>query len=83
MALTRRRRRGDRGNPAELARGRGDGAQGRQGGAVVIVERRDLDERYVQGETWIGFQITFQYRYSDVYPHFVRGDLARADGLFG
>jgi len=26
---------------------------------------------------WIGFRITFQYPYSDVYPHFVRGDLLR------
>ncbi len=31
-------------------------------------------------ETWIGFLITFQYPYADVYPHFVRHDLKRADG---
>lgn len=51
-----------------------------QGGAVVIVESVDLGAPYNQNETWIGFQITFQYPYSDVYPHFVRGDLTRADG---
>lgn len=49
-------------------------------GAVVIVDPVDLGEQYVQRETWIGFRITFQYPYADVYPHFVRGDLSRADG---
>jgi hypothetical protein len=51
-----------------------------QGGAIVIVEQVQLEGPFAQDETWIGFQITFQYPYSDVYPHFVRGDLARADG---
>lgn len=51
-----------------------------QGGAVVIVDPVQLEGPFVQDETWAGFQLTFQYPYSDVYPHFVRGDLARADG---
>jgi hypothetical protein len=51
-----------------------------QGGAFVVVDPVELGELYDQAETWIGFQITFQYPYSDVYPHFVRGDLARHDG---
>lgn len=51
-----------------------------QGGAIVIVDPVELEGPYVQDQTWIGFQVTFQYPYSDVYPHFVRGDLARADG---
>jgi len=50
------------------------------GGAVVFVEPVDPGEQYQRRSTWIGFRITFQYPYSDVYPHFVRGDLARADG---
>lgn len=50
------------------------------GGAVVFVEDVDPGAQYVQRSTWIGFRITFQYPYSDVYPHFVRGDLTRADG---
>ncbi|MGX1491470.1 hypothetical protein RKD41_003729 [Streptomyces tendae] len=50
------------------------------GGAVVLVEDIDPGAQYQQRSTWIGFRITFQYPYSDVYPHFVRGDLARADG---
>lgn len=50
------------------------------GGAVVFVDPVDPGAAYQQHSTWIGFRITFQYPYSDVYPHFVRGDLARADG---
>lgn len=50
-----------------------------QGGATVVLDPVDPGAQYVQRETWIGFQITFQYPYSDVYPHFVRGDLARLD----
>jgi len=50
------------------------------GGAFVTVEPVDPGSAYTQRETWIGFQITFQYPYADVYPHFVRGDLTRLDG---
>jgi hypothetical protein len=50
------------------------------GGALVFVSPVDPGPQYQQRETWIGFQITFQYPYSDVYPHFVRGDLTRVDG---
>ncbi|OEJ61084.1 hypothetical protein BGM19_26790 [Streptomyces agglomeratus] len=50
------------------------------GGAVVFLESVDPGAQYQQRETWIGFRITFQYPYSDVYPHFVRGDLSRLDG---
>ena len=51
-----------------------------QGGAYVIVEDLDLGEKSTPARSWVGFQITFQYPYSDVYPHFVRGDLTRSDG---
>src|SRR4051812_11076502 len=51
-----------------------------EGGAYIVVDPVDPGERYEQRETWIGFQITFQYPYSDVYPHFVRGDLQRTNG---
>jgi hypothetical protein len=50
------------------------------GGAFITVEPVDPGTPYVQRETCIGFQITFQYPFSDVYPHFVRPDLARTDG---
>lgn len=51
-----------------------------QGGAYVIVESVQLGGPYVQKETWFGFHITAQFPYADIYPVFVRSDLARADG---
>lgn len=50
------------------------------GGAYVIVEAVPLGSPYKQESTWIGFRIAFQYPYADVYPHFARSDLERADG---
>ena len=50
------------------------------GGAYIVVKNIPLGPPYAQADTWIGFQITFQYPYADVYPHFVRPDLARQDG---
>lgn len=51
-----------------------------EGGAFVIIEGVDPGSIYSQREIWIGFRITFQYPYADVYPHYVRADLARVDG---
>ena len=51
-----------------------------EGGAYVRIEPVDPGPPYVQRETWIGFRITAQYPYADVYPHFVRPDLSRVDG---
>jgi hypothetical protein len=50
------------------------------GGAYVTLDPVPLAGPYRQTETWVGFHIGFQYPASDVYPHFVRGDLARRDG---
>ena len=50
------------------------------GGVYVVVGDISLGPPYVQADTWIGFQITFQYPYADVYPHFTRPDLVRIDG---
>jgi len=50
-----------------------------EGGAYVRIEPVDPGSPYKQRETWIGFRITAQYPYADVYPLFVRSDLARAD----
>jgi len=51
-----------------------------QGGAYVIVHDLSLGERYAPATSWIGFLITFQYPYADVYPHFVQADLKLIDG---
>lgn len=50
------------------------------GGANVLVRDVPLGPAYKQRETWVGFHITYAYPVADVYPHFVRGDLARVDG---
>ena len=50
------------------------------GGAVVMVRGVPLGSPYLQAKVWIGFQITFQYPYADVYPHFTNPELGRADG---
>ena len=50
------------------------------GGAIMVVRGVPLGRPYVQSEVWIGFHITFQYPYADVYPHFTDADLARSDG---
>jgi hypothetical protein len=51
-----------------------------EGGAWVIVNDLPLGPPYDRGATWVGFQITFQYPRSDVYPHFMDGILRRKDG---
>ncbi len=50
------------------------------GGAFVVVTGIRLGPPYVQANVWIGFQITFQYPYADVYPHFTNADLSRLNG---
>ena len=51
-----------------------------EGGAFIIVEGVSPGSTFRQETTWVGFHLTFQYPFSDVYPVFVRGDLSRTDG---
>jgi hypothetical protein len=50
------------------------------GGARVVINGIELGAPYQQPDTWVGFTLTPLYPYADVYPHFVRPDLARVDG---
>lgn len=50
------------------------------GGAWVRVEPVPTGQAFAHGESWIAFQIPYSYPEADVYPHFVRPDLARIDG---
>src|SRR5258708_2191668 len=52
-----------------------------QGGAYVMMEPVELGPRYRPGATWVGFQIPAQYPYADIYPVFIGGEVARADGV--
>jgi hypothetical protein len=51
-----------------------------QGGAHVVVEPVALGNRFLPGQTWMGFHIPAQYPYADIYPMFIGGDIRRADG---
>lgn len=51
-----------------------------EGGTYVRIDPVDPGAPYAQRETWIGFRITAQYPYADVYPLFVRHDLSRVNG---
>jgi hypothetical protein len=55
-------------------------AEDKQGGACLLVEAEPLGTPYANADTWVGFHVTHNSPYADVYPHFVRPDLARADG---
>jgi|HubBroStandDraft_6_1064221.scaffolds.fasta_scaffold235159_2 hypothetical protein len=54
----------------------GDGS----GGVFVVISGLNLTDLFVQQSTWLGFQISYLYPASDVYPHYVRPDLQRRDG---
>ena len=49
------------------------------GGARVAVEDVELSDVYVQNQTWVAGHLVPQLPYADIYPLFVRGDLARRD----
>lgn len=51
-----------------------------QGGVYVVIRDVDVGNLYTEPSTWLGFHISYLYPGSDVYPHYVRPDLARADG---
>jgi len=51
-----------------------------QGGAWVVIDPVPTGSSYLQPTTWIRFHIDFLSPATDVYPHFVRPDLARRDG---
>ena len=49
------------------------------GNVIVMIDSIDVGPRYTPPQTWVKFEITFQYPYADIYPLFVRPDLVRAD----
>jgi hypothetical protein len=51
-----------------------------QGGAFVRVHEVAIGPAFIPNVSWIGFQITFQYPFADVYPHYLRPDLTRVNG---
>lgn len=53
----------------------------RQGGVYVRVQDLFLGERYLPSISWIGFTISYQYPFADVYPHYLDAELRWVDGL--
>ncbi len=51
-----------------------------QGGAWVEIDELELGDAYVQGATFLLCLLPFNLPNADVYPTYVRHDLARADG---
>ena len=52
-----------------------------QGGAYVVMEPCELGGKFQPPATWIGFQISAQYPYADIYPVFIGEEVRRADGV--
>ncbi|WP_053381907.1 hypothetical protein [Nitrospira moscoviensis] len=50
------------------------------GGAMVIVEPVSVGGKYNPHMTWVGFHITAQYPYADIYPIFIGAEIKRVDG---
>ena len=50
------------------------------GGAQVVVDDVALSPAWACGTTWVGFAISHLVPEADTYPHYVRADLAYADG---
>jgi hypothetical protein len=57
-----------------------DSAADSAGGAYVVIREVELGVLYLQSQSWLGFHVSYVYPAADVYPHYVRPDLARSDG---
>ena len=62
--------------PAAIITADDDGSSG----AFITMDSIDPGPVYTQHETWLGFHISHSYPDAEVYPLFVRPDLARIDG---
>jgi len=51
-----------------------------QGGGYVLMDGMCLGERFKPERTWVGFHITPQYPYADIYPVFIGAEVTRVDG---
>jgi len=51
------------------------------GGVHVVIEGIPLGAAWAQETSWLGFTINYLYPDADTYPHYVRADLSRADGI--
>ena len=52
-----------------------------QGGAYVVIDPVEVGPKFKPSTTWMGFHITPQYPYADIYPVFIGAEVSRADGV--
>lgn len=50
------------------------------GGSYVTVHNLAIGDQYSPSISWVKFQVSFQYPFADVYPHFIDGSVHRVDG---
>lgn len=51
------------------------------GGVHVVIDGVFLGPAFEQEHSWLAFTINHLYPEADTYPHYVRADLARVDGV--
>lgn len=51
-----------------------------EGGVFLVIDDLDIGEVWAPRVSWLGCRVLNAYPEADVYPIFVRGDLARSDG---
>jgi hypothetical protein len=52
-----------------------------QGGVYVVIDNFPLGARFQPVPNWLGFHISAQYPYADIYPVFIGHDVKRVDGV--
>jgi hypothetical protein len=51
------------------------------GGAFVTVDDLFIGDNLTPDRSWVAFHLTYQYPDVDVYPHFIRADVRRKNGV--
>ena len=49
------------------------------GNVIVLVDPLDIGQQYKPIQSWIGFQLQYNYPDSDVYPHYISPEVLRVD----
>jgi hypothetical protein len=50
------------------------------GDLYMVISDLEIGEQYTPKTSWLGFKLTFQYPFADVYPHYIDGNIRRSDG---
>lgn len=50
------------------------------GDVCLLVHGLAIGDQYTPTTSWVGFKITAQYPFADIYPHFIDANVHRSDG---